>query len=86
MIVYLDGENVTHQLMDILRRNGRFQTRDDLLNVNIVDLIRKLVGTSDFRVKYYTTTLKLITTDEDMEKRTSEMIAWTALWTNHLMD
>jgi len=33
MIIYLDGENVVHQLMDILRRSGRFQTREDLLNV-----------------------------------------------------
>jgi hypothetical protein len=86
MIVYLDGENVTHQIMDILRRSGRFDTRDDLLKVNIVDLIRKLVGTPDFTVKYYTTSLKLIKTDEDLEKRSSEMIAWTAQWVNHLTE
>jgi hypothetical protein len=86
MIVYLDGENVTHQLMDVLRRHGHSQVRDDLLKINIVDLIRKLVGPVDFQVKYYTTTLKLITTDEELEKRTSDMIAWTALWTNHLKD
>lgn len=79
MIVYLDGENVTHQIMDILRRSGRFENRDDLLKVDIVKLIHTLVGTSDCTVKYYTTTLKLVKTDEELEKRTGEMIAWTAL-------
>jgi hypothetical protein len=86
MIIYLDGENVVHQLMDVLRRTGHLQTRDDMLKVNLVQLIRQLVGVSDFRVKYYTTTLKLIKTDEELEKRSSDMIAWTALWTNHLTD
>jgi hypothetical protein len=86
MIVYLDGENVTHQLMDALRRNGHYQMREDLLRINLVELIKQLVGPVDFKVKYYTTSLKLIKTDEELEKRTSDMIAWTALWTNHLMD
>jgi DNA-directed RNA polymerase subunit RPC12/RpoP len=82
----LDGENVTHQLMDALRRNGHYQMREDLLRINLVELIKQLVGPVDFKVKYYTTSLKLIKTDEELEKRTSDMIAWTALWTNHLMD
>lgn len=87
MIVYLDGENVVHQLMDVLRRSGRMQTRDDLLHVNLVELIHQLIGhPADFQIKYYTTTLQLVTTDEDLEKRSGDMIAWTALWTNHLKD
>ena len=86
MIIYLDGENVVHQLMEVLRRTGHLQTRDDMLKVNLVRLIQELVGTSDFKVKYYTTTLKLVKTDEDLEKRSSDMIAWTALWTNHLTE
>ena len=86
MIVYLDGENVVHQLIDTLRRSGRMQTRDDLLKVNLVELIKQLLRTSTFTVKYYTTTLKLVKTDEDLEKRSSDMIAWTALWTNHLAE
>jgi hypothetical protein len=84
MIVYLDGENVVHQLMDVLRRTGHLHTRDDMLKVNLVKLIKQLVGPVDFKVKYYTTTLKLVKTDEELEKRSGDMIAWTALWTNHL--
>jgi hypothetical protein len=86
MIIYLDGENVVHQIMDVLRRTGRFQTRDDLLKVNLVELIKQLVGPVEFKVKYYTTTLQLVKTDEDMEKRSAEMISWTAKWVNHLTD
>ena len=86
MIIYLDGENVVHQIMDVLRRSGRFQTRDDLLKVNLVELITQLVGPVDFKVKYYTTTLQLVKTDEDMEKRSADMIAWTAKWVNHLTE
>jgi hypothetical protein len=84
MIIYVDGENVVHQLMEVLRRTGHLQTRDDMLKVNLVRLIQELVGTSDFRVKYYATTLKLVKTDEELEKRSGDMIAWTSLWTNHL--
>src|SRR5580704_11001546 len=86
MIVYLDGENVTHQIMDVLRRYGRFETRDDLLKVDIVKLIHKLVGTQDITIKYYTTSLKLVKTDEELEKRSADMIAWTAQWVNHLTE
>jgi NYN domain len=86
MIIYLDGENVTHQLMDVLRRTKRSATREDLLKLNLVELLHQLVGPGDFKVKYYTTTLKLVKTDEDLEKRSSDMIAWTALWTNHLKE
>ena len=86
MIIYLDGENVVHQLRDVLRRSGRFHTRDDLLKVNLVQLVKQLVGTKDFTAKYYTTTLQLVKTDEEMEKRSSEMIAWTAKWVNHLSE
>jgi len=86
MIVYLDGENVVHQLMDVLRRRGRLKTRDDLLGVNLVELIRQLVGARDLKVKYYTTTLSLAKNDEELEKRSQEMIAWTAQWTNHLLE
>jgi hypothetical protein len=86
MIIYLDGENVVHQLMDVLRRTGRMQTRDDLLGINLVALIKQLVGTDSFQVKYYTTTLQLVKTDEEMEKRSAEMIAWTAKWVNNLTD
>lgn len=84
MIIYLDGENVVHQLMDVLRRSGRFQTRDDLLKLNIVELIKQLVGPIDFKVKYYTTTLQLVKTDDELEKRSADMIAWSAKWVNHL--
>ncbi|HVQ44409.1 MAG TPA: NYN domain-containing protein [Candidatus Saccharimonadia bacterium] len=86
MIVYLDGENVVHQLMDVLRRTGRLKSREDLLNVNLVELIKQLVGARELKVKYYTTTLSVAKNDEELEKRSQEMIAWTALWTNHLMD
>lgn len=84
MIIYLDGENVVHQLMDVLRRTGRMQSRDDLLGINLVALMKQLVGTSEFHVKYYTTTLQLIKTDDEMEKRSADMIAWTAKWMNNL--
>lgn len=86
MIVYLDGENVVHQLMDVLRRTRHLKTRDDLLKVDVAGLIRQLVGAKDIRIKYYTTTLQLVKTDEDLQKRSEDMIAWTALWTNHLRD
>jgi hypothetical protein len=84
MIVYLDGENVVHQLMDVLRRSGRVKGRDDLLKVNVVTLIQQLVGSKDVNIKYYTTTLQEIKTDEDLQKRSQDMIAWTTMWTNHL--
>jgi uncharacterized LabA/DUF88 family protein len=86
MIVYLDGENVVHQLMDVLRRSGRLKSREDLLKVNVVELIQQLIGAKDVKIKYYTTTLQVVKTDEDMEKRSQDMIAWTALWTNHLIE
>lgn len=85
MIVYLDGENVVHQLMDVLRRTRHLKTRDDLLKVDVAGLIKQLVGAKDIKIKYYTTTLQLVKTDEDMQKRSEDMIAWTALWTNHLI-
>ena len=62
------------------------KTRDDLLKVDVAGLIKQMIGTKDVKIKYYTTTLQLVTIDEDMQKRSEDMIAWTALWTNHLLD
>ena len=84
MIVYLDGENVVHQLMDVLRRTRRLQSRDDLLKVDVVGLIKRLVGTKDATIKYYTTTIGSAPNDEELEKRWQDILAWTELWTKHL--
>jgi hypothetical protein len=84
MIVYLDGENVVHQLMDVLRHSGRLKSREDLLKVNVVELIKQLVGSREIKIKYYTTTVEVVTTDEDLEKRSQEIVDWTAMWVSHL--
>lgn len=84
MIIYLDGENVVHQLMDVLRRTRRLRTRDDLLKVDVVGLIKRLVGAKDARIKYYTTTIGQAPDDEELEKRRQDIMAWTELWDAHL--
>lgn len=84
MIVYLDGENVVYQIMDVLRRTGRIHTREDLLRVNIATLIKELVGLANPHIKYYTTTLQVVKTDADLEQRSQDMVDWGAKWVNHL--
>lgn len=84
MIIYLDGENVVHQLMDVLRRTRRLKNRDDLLKVDVVGLIKRLVGASDASIKYYTTVIGNAPDDEELEKRRQEILAWTEQWLAHL--
>ncbi len=84
MIVYVDGENVVHQIMDALKRTGRESLREELLTVDMAGLIRHLVRKKDLTIKYYATTLQVVKTDAEVEQRSRDMIAWTARWVNHL--
>lgn len=84
MIVYVDGENVVHQIMDALKRAGREGLREEMLKVDMAGLIRLLVRKKDVQIKYYATTLQLVKTDPDLEQRSRDMITWTGKWVNHL--
>lgn len=87
MIVYLDGENTVFQIMDALKRTRHITSRDALLNLDLTALIRLMIGRTDVTIKYYTTTLQeLKDADPELEKRSKDIIAWTAKWTNHLTE
>src|ERR1700722_12004043 len=86
MIVYLDGENVVFQLMEVLYRTRHVTSRDELLKVNLTDLIRQMIGRrDDLVIKYYSTTHQPAKDpDPELEQRSQDILDWTAKWTDHL--
>lgn len=85
MIVYLDGENVVHQLVEAARRLKLVKSRDGIIGLDIVGLLRILLKQEELTVKYYTTTIRLIRTDPILEQRSREMMDWNRDWTNELL-
>lgn len=86
MIVYIDGENVVHQIVSALRSAKRIENRNDILGMDLAGMIKKLVGSEDLTIKYYTTRLKLIRTDPILEEKSREMMKWSGVWANHLIE
>ncbi|MDB5178255.1 MAG: hypothetical protein JWN01_198 [Patescibacteria group bacterium] len=84
MIVYIDGENAVHQLVDALRRMRRLDTREQLLGFDVAELVHQLVGKRDITIKYYNTSLKVVKTTPELEQRSQDMVSWMRRWDNHL--
>lgn len=84
MIVYIDGENAIHQLMDVIRISSPGAKRQELLSFRIVDFLKDVLHEKDIEVRYYTTSLKLVRTDPILEKKSREMMQWSSAWTNVL--
>jgi len=86
MIVYIDGENVVHQLVEALRKTKPNASRNDILNIDIRAMLETILGMSseELEIRYYTTSLRLIRTDPILEKKSREMMRWGAAWANAL--
>ncbi len=86
MIVYLDGENVVHQLVDAAKALGLAESRKDIIGLGLVGLLKKLLKADDLTVRYYTTTLRLVRTDPVLEQRSRDMMEWSEAWANSLVE
>lgn len=84
MIVYIDGENVIHQLVGVLQKNKKNTTRDAVLKFPVRKLLENILHTKDFEIRYYTTALRLLRTDPILEKRSRNMMKWSEKWANNL--
>lgn len=85
MIVYLDGENVVHQLVDVLRRLGKVGSREDILHLDLRTFLQTLLHADQLTIRYYTTSLRLVRTDPILEQRSREMMHWSERWNNSLV-
>jgi len=84
MIVYLDGENVVHQLVDALRALKKVDGRDDIQGLDLRSFLMRLLKADELTIRYYTTSLRLVKTDPILEQRSREMMAWSEAWNNSL--
>jgi uncharacterized LabA/DUF88 family protein len=84
MIVYIDGENAVHQLVDALRHMRKLETREQLIGFNIAELVYELVGKRDITIKYYTASLKVLDEESELEEKSKEMVSWMRRWDNEL--
>ena len=89
MKVYVDGENFIHSLTDVLRRNKKIASRQDIKAFDLAGLCREALGVRDPEILYYTT--KLREAEEDthgklVADKTKEIIAWVSGWNTMLME
>lgn len=82
--VYIDGENIVHQLVDVLQVAKPTATRQDILNVDIRRTLQHILNDKDLDIRYYATSLRLVRTDPILEKRSREMMRWSEQWANVL--
>lgn len=86
MIVYLDGENVVHQIVDAARRIKLIGSREDIIGIDLRALLRQLLNADDLTIRYYATSLRLVRTDPILEERSREMMTWSEGWANALVE
>ncbi len=85
MIVYIDGENVVHQLVHALRTSSPAATRSDILDLNLRAILEELLQTTELEIRYYATSLRLIKTDPILEIKSRDMMHWSGQWANKLI-
>lgn len=85
-IVYIDGENLIHQLVEVLKVEKVIKDRSELVYFRL----RKLLESSleDLgeinEIRYYGTKLREYKFDSDVQNRSLKKIAWSAKWSNVL--
>jgi uncharacterized LabA/DUF88 family protein len=87
MIVYIDGENVVHQLVELVRQNNPNGTRKEISSFDLRKLLVNIlrIVPDELDIRYYTTTLRLVRADPILEKKSREMMHWSEAWANHLV-
>ncbi|MET0779589.1 MAG: NYN domain-containing protein [Candidatus Saccharimonadales bacterium] len=80
--VYIDGENLTHRIVDILKQSKLIKSRDDLQRFDVKALLR-LITPEDYDLKdiyYYTTKLRVVAESPELEKLSRAMVQRNARW------
>jgi len=78
--VYIDGENFVHRLCDILIKQKVIKNRTDLKKFDIVGFLEAVLDKTDLNILYYTTQLRVIKTDKELQKFSEKMVKWNAYW------
>ena len=73
-IAYIDGENFSFRVADILISNGRIKEKNDLAALNIRQLLEKSLGCGDLIIRYYGARVRLVRNTPELEAKTEKFI------------
>lgn len=85
--VYVDGENLVHELLRILKHEGLIKHRSDLVKFDLRYLLQELVTDKQHArdILYYTTKLRQVNEPDYLAKLTFRIAAWNSRWTPWLI-
>ena len=85
-IVYIDGENLIHQVLDVLKEDKLLSDRSELISFDLRGLLVSALedlGKID-EIRYYGTRLREYHDNAEVLARSQKKIKWSARWTNLL--
>ena len=85
-IVYIDGENLIHQVLDVLKEDKLLSDRSELISFDLRGLLVSALedlGKID-EIRYYGTRLREYRDNAEVLARSQKKIKWSARWTNLL--
>ena len=83
-IAYIDGENFSFRVADILIANGRIKEKNDLSAIDIRQLLEQSLGCSNLIIRYYGTRVRLIRDTPELEAKTRKFINRNRILRNSL--
>jgi uncharacterized LabA/DUF88 family protein len=81
--IYIDGENLFYQLVDILTREGLIQERTELLKIDLISLFVEAVkdDVKPINVRYYGTKLRIVSgMGEEALEQSKKMVEQKTAW------
>ncbi len=81
--IYIDGENLFYQLVDILSKEGLIKERTELVKIDLIALFIEAAkdNVKPINVRYYGTKLHIISTlGEEVHEQTKKMVEQKTTW------
>ena len=73
-IVYIDGENFSFRVAELLIANEKIKDKSELITLDIRGLFEKSLSRNDLVIRYYGTRVKIIKDSEYLEAKTDGII------------
>ncbi len=83
-VVYIDGENFIHRAIELLGKSKK-QGRKDIIGLNLVDFVRKIVRVDErLEIRYYTTRVRFSAVPKKSHDKLDDIVSFNSKWLSRI--